>query len=231
MTPARAVSFDFGQTLAALDTAMLAGRLAERGLAVAADALEAATPAAWRAYNAAIVPGASGHPWKTLMARLLELAGVADPERAAAVDWLWDEQPRKNLWRRPVPGMIELVRDLGAAGVPVAVLSNSEGKLAELATELGWAHLFVAIADSGKLGIEKPARAIFEWTAERLGVALADVIHVGDSRQADVEGALRAGMRAIWFEGDPSFVTDRARACADATEVREALAAWGLRSS
>ena len=62
MTPARAVSFDFGQTLAALDTAMLAGRLAERGLAVAADALEAATPAAWRAYNAAIVPNASGHP-------------------------------------------------------------------------------------------------------------------------------------------------------------------------
>ncbi len=41
------VTFDAGQTLIELDTAMLAARLAERGVATTAAALAAAQPAAW----------------------------------------------------------------------------------------------------------------------------------------------------------------------------------------
>lgn len=226
-----AVSIDFGQTLAELDTGMLSRRLAERGIAADEGRLEAAVPAAWEAYNAAVHRGVSGHPWKILMARLLEGAGVTGEQARGAVDWLWTEQPRRNLWRRPIPGMIELVGDLRAAGVPVAVLSNSEGRLAELAEELGWASRFVAIADSGRLGFEKPGREIFAWTAERLGVALEEVVHVGDSLAADVEGALAAGMRAVWFRGDPARAAalgDRVAAAADAAQVRAAFQRFGL---
>src|SRR5215510_4347729 len=95
--------------------------------------------------------------------------------------------------------MMELVRELSRAGVPVAVLSNSEGGLAELIEELGWGGIFGAVADSGKLGFEKPGREIFAWTAERLGVPIERVVHVGDSLEADVRGALAAGMGAVWF--------------------------------
>jgi FMN phosphatase YigB (HAD superfamily) len=144
-TKIRAVTFDFGQTLCELDTALLAQRLAERGITVLAERLEAAVPDAWRAYDAAIKAGLGGHPWKTLMTRLLEGAGVGrvTPQPPggpvdSAVDWLWTEQPRRNLWRRPIPGMIELVRELRGAGVPVGVISNSEGRLAELIAEVGW---------------------------------------------------------------------------------------------
>ncbi|EYF01450.1 HAD family hydrolase [Chondromyces apiculatus] len=263
MTPATAVSFDFGQTLAELDTAMLARRLSEQGLSVPVARLESAVPSAWEAYNAAIHRGVSGHPWKTLMARLLEVAGVAaegegaegehaegegaeeaedgragKPStgggiqgRQAVVDWLWDEQPARNLWRRPITGMIELVEDLRARGVPVAVLSNSEGRLRELAEELGWGSHFVAIADSGKLGFEKPGREIFAWTADALGVELAQVVHIGDSLAADVEGAIAAGMRAVWFGGDAAraaVLGDRAVVAADAAGVRAALRGFGL---
>ena len=59
--PMRAVTFDFGQTLAELDTAMLASRLAERGVTVAASALQDARPAMWRRYNEAIRAGLGGH--------------------------------------------------------------------------------------------------------------------------------------------------------------------------
>jgi putative hydrolase of the HAD superfamily len=226
-----AVSFDFGQTLADLDPVMLARRAAEQRCELRAERLEAALPDAWRAYDLAIAAGQGGHPWKLLMTRLLEGGGLAEERRQALVDWLWTEQPKNNLWRRPVPGMIELVRELRCAAVPVAVLSNSEGHLAELIDELGLADLFDAVADSGKLGIEKPDPAIFAWTAARLGVASPQVVHVGDSLQADVLGALRAGMRAVWFttRGEArAQLPEGAARCGDAGELRATLRGWGM---
>jgi FMN phosphatase YigB (HAD superfamily) len=145
--PRVAVTFDAGQTLVELDPAMLARRLGERGVQVDAAALEAAVPAAWARYDEVI--GRVARPWHVLMDALLEGAGCGDG-RAALVAWLWDEQPRANLWRRPVAGMIELVDALRAAGVPVGVLSNSEGKLAELFDEIGWGGRFDVVIDSGR---------------------------------------------------------------------------------
>jgi len=226
VTTIRAITFDAGQTLVELDTAMLAARLGERGVDVAAETLAAAWPAAWHHHEEAVAAGAR-HPWKELMAALLEGAGVAAP--APLVDWLRDEQPRRNLWRRAVPGMRELVVELAAARVPIAVLSNSEGRLAELLEELDWARWFVAIADSGKLGFSKPDPAIFAWTCARLGVPAEQIVHIGDSREADVAGALGAGMRAVWFGpaardlGDPRVV-----ACTDAIALRRQLVAWNV---
>src|SRR5882672_2767264 len=187
----RAVTFDFGQTLFDLDTAFLSRRLAERGVTVQVERLEAAVPGAFLAYGKAIHAGLGGHPWGVMMACVLEGGAVAEESRAALVDWLWTEQPGRNLWRRPVPGMMDLVRDLDQAGVPVGIISNSEGHLAELVAELKYEGVFRVIADSGKLGFTKPGREIFAWTAERLGLPLDDaIVHVGDAYAADVEGAV-----------------------------------------
>ena len=57
--------------------------------------------------------------------------------------------------------MFELAEELGRSGISIGIVSNSEGKLAELVAELGYERLFAAIADSGKLGIEKPDARIF----------------------------------------------------------------------
>ncbi len=227
-----AVTWDFGQTLADLDPTFLATKLAERGHLVPADALDAAVPAAWGAYNRAVRGGAGGHPWKTFMRAVLAGAGVDAAGIEPLTDFLWDDQPARNLWRRPVPGMMDIVRALDAAGVPQGIVSNSEGRLAELMGELGWAASFRAIADSGKLGVEKPARGIFDWCVERLGVAPEVVVHIGDAHAVDIDGAVAIGMRAIWFRG-PSGADDRpsVATCGDAAEVRAALAAWGLPAS
>jgi FMN phosphatase YigB (HAD superfamily) len=227
----RAVTFDFGQTLAELDTDMLARRLGERGVAADPARLEASIGDAVRAYSAAIAAGHGGHPWTLLMSHLLERAGVERSAIDPSVAWLLSEQPSRNLWRRPIPGMIELVRELAAARVPVGVVSNSEGGLADLADELGWTEWLGPIADSGRLGIEKPDRAIFAWTAERIGVPLDAIAHVGDAFAADVEGALGAGMTAIWFRGDPSALAKlgpRAHVCEGAAEVRAKLVDLGV---
>lgn len=231
LDPPVAVTFDFGQTLCDIDTEMLARRLAERGVRAAPGDLEQAVDGAWRAYDAAIHAGFGGHPWKILMRELLSRAGVAGDALGDAVDWLWTEQPRQNLWRRPIPGMLELVLDLRRAGIAIGVISNSEGRLAELIDEIGWFSHFDAVADSGVLGMEKPGPEIFAWTAERLGAPLARIVHVGDSYAADVEGALGAGMRAVWFRPRalPQGTTSTAAARApDAAAARAALAALGL---
>jgi FMN hydrolase / 5-amino-6-(5-phospho-D-ribitylamino)uracil phosphatase len=219
-----AVTFDVGQTLVELDLDFLARRLGEREVTVAAAALEAAAPAAWRAYDALVTAG-NGHPWKQLMTALLDGAGVAGS--GPFVDWLWTEQPRHNLWRRPIAPMVALSRRLAAAGVTVGVLSNSEGRIAELLAEIGIADPFTAIIDSGKLGIEKPDRRIFDHTLAALGATTA--IHIGDAWGADITGALGAGWRAIWF-GPRVLPTDdpRVAIARDADEVDAALRRWGV---
>lgn len=224
-----AVTFDFGQTLAQLDTALLQRRLLERGVRVDGDRLKMTLPQAWAQYDAVVRDGSGERSWKAFMSTLLGGAGLTGAQLAQQVDWLFEQQPSFNLWRDPIPGMIELVKRLHEGGVRLAVLSNSEGRLAELVQELGWTSWFVAIADSGKLGVEKPDPWIFQWTAQRLGVETSSMVHVGDSLAADVRGALGVGARAIWFGGRPEQVTDdRVRVAHDAAQVQQALSMWGV---
>jgi putative hydrolase of the HAD superfamily len=159
------------------------------------------------------------------MTALLSRAGV--PEVAPLVEWLWEEQPRANLWRKPITGMVELARELAANGARVAVLSNSEGRLAELLVEIGIADAFEVIVDSGRLGVHKPDRRIFEYALDALGTPDAVPIHIGDSWAADIAGALDAGWRAIWYGRQVRAVDDARVAIArDPGEVRAALARW-----
>ena len=217
------VTFDAGQTFIDLDVELLARRLEERGVRATPDQLAAATPAAWRRYDE-LVDGSHGHPWHELMATLLAGAGVSQP---GLVEWLWSEQPRKNLWRRPIDDMVALARELAAAGAVIAVLSNSEGTLAALLEEIGLAAPFAAIIDSGAVGIHKPDRRIFEHALARTGRTTG--IHIGDSWSADIEGALGAGWRAVWYGRRAAPVDDpRVAVARSAAEVREALARWGV---
>lgn len=224
-----AVTFDAGQTLIELDTAMLATRLGERGVVTTADALAAAEPAAWARYEQIMHGGGHTGPWQVFMGALIAGAAGVDWEQAAALAaWLWSEQPRRNLWRRPVPGMIELARKLARAGIAVGVISNSEGRLAELLAELGWGDDFGFVIDSSRVGLDKPDRRIFELALTKLGVAAAEAVHVGDSWIADIGGARGAGWRAIWFGKAATAVDDPGVAAArDAAECTRALIAWG----
>lgn len=218
------ITFDAGQTLIELDLEFLAHRLEARGARVTPAALADAAPAAWRRFDE-LVDASRGHPWHELIGTLLIGAGIAEP--AALVDWLWREQPRANLWRRPISDMGALARELAAGGAAVAVLSNSEGRLAELLREIGLADPFAAIIDSGRLGIEKPDRRIFDHALAITGRTSG--IHVGDSWSADVEGALGAGWRAVWYGRRAAPVDDpRVAVARSAAEVRGALARWGV---
>ena len=227
---AAVVTFDAGQTLVELDLDFLAHRLAERGVDASPAHLAAAAPGAWKRFDELNAAGI-GHPWKQLMTTLLNGAGAHDP--APLVEWLWDEQPRANLWRKPIAPIVELAKDLVARGVRVGVLSNSEGGLRRLLEEIGLAREFHAIIDSGVVGIEKPDPRIFALTLEQLGGRADDAVHIGDSWTADIVGALGAGWRgAIYYPSRanqaPAEVPARAVIARDADEMRRALSAFGI---
>lgn len=227
---AAVVTFDAGQTLVELDLDFLARRLGERGVDVSPAALAAGAPAAWKRYDELTAAGI-GHPWTELMNTLLVGAGVRDAQPLAA--WLRDEQPRANLWRKPIAPVIELAKELAARGVRVAVLSNSEGGLRRLFEEIGLAHEFRAIVDSGVVGIEKPDPRIFAHTLAQLGGRAEDAVHIGDSWTADIVGAVGAGWRgAIYYPSRaneaPAVLPPRVTVARDADEMRRALAAYGI---
>lgn len=94
---------------------------------------------------------------------------------------------------------------LGAAGYRLAVISNWQCGLAHFCVELGIRDPFEQIIASAEVGYAKPSREIFEEACRRLAVSPDRVLHVGDTLEDDLEGARRAGMRAVlirrWDEG------------------------------
>ncbi|HWZ92404.1 MAG TPA: HAD family hydrolase [Polyangiaceae bacterium] len=226
----RAVSFDFGQTLAELDHDFLALRVRSFGAQFDPNAARAANHAAWEAYGAAKSLG-HARAWQNMMLEFLRAGGLrpatgpGDPDYAEKIVLrLWNAQPTHNLWRKPVAGMFELVHECVSRQIPVAIISNSEGRLAELLEELGEAASFRVIVDSGRLGIDKPDARIFQHAANALGVSLDEIVHVGDAWEADVIGARSAGTEAIWFApSDARALPPGVVACRDALELRSAL--------
>jgi epoxide hydrolase-like predicted phosphatase len=95
---------------------------------------------------------------------------------------------------RPLAPMLDAVRAARAGGLKTALLSNSwsvEHYDRELLGEL-----FDVAVISAEVGLHKPQPAIYELTAERLGVAADDCAFIDDLRE-NCEGAEAVGMTAI----------------------------------
>ena len=103
---------------------------------------------------------------------------------------------------------LQSMRDRVAKIGLICNIGRSSGKvLRELLRNLQVLEFFDATIFSDEVGIRKPDKRIFENAAERLGVPISSVIHVGDHPEADVWGAKQAGMRAILLELPPELLT------------------------
>lgn len=79
----------------------------------------------------------------------------------------------------------------------VAIGSISNG-FADLAT-IGLAHHFGVSLAAHELGRAKPDPAIFLAACDALEVKPAEAVYAGDDPLLDVEGAQKAGLRAVWI--------------------------------
>ena len=79
--------------------------------------------------------------------------------------------------------------------------------------------LFGVMADSQRVGAEKPDPAIFQAALTALQAAPETTVMVGDSLRRDYEGARRSGMGFIWIAPEDVQATER-----DGAENRSVLA-------
>lgn len=102
------------------------------------------------------------------------------------------------------PGAVELVQRLRRTGLPVGALGNWQSSLPHVLRRLGLHDLLVRVVSSAGVGAGKPSAAAFSAVADALGVKVRELVHIGDDVDTDIEGALRAGARAVWLPQDLS---------------------------
>jgi len=65
--------------------------------------------------------------------------------------------------------------------------------------KLGLIDAFDFVVISEETGKEKPSGGFFDRCARKAGCRPDECLFIGDDHQKDVEGALQAGMQALWF--------------------------------
>lgn len=106
-----------------------------------------------------------------------------------------------DAWREPrcFPGAHDVLRTLRARGLKLGIITN--GGMPGQANKIrnaGLDELVDAWLVSSAFGCAKPDPRIFAAMAERLGVAPAGCLMIGDHPRCDVLGARAAGWQAIW---------------------------------
>ena len=99
---------------------------------------------------------------------------------------------------------VAVVKKLRAAGIKTAIVTNVDPNRLQFQRHkidaLGLTPLFDTIVMSGEVGVHKPDRRVFDRATQLLGVSNEDCVFVGDNPNADIVGALNAGMEAVWID-------------------------------
>ena len=214
-----AITFDFHDTIAhcrqwfdlevrTLVSASLRSQAAEAGLSISDEEAEAAD-AAYRRLRVAIMDHGREETAERCVAIVLQ-------ELGRPVDDIGIERTVESLMRSalddstPTPGVIDTVKALSDAGVPLGIVSSAVyHPFLEWSLErFGIADAFTHITTSASAGYYKSRPEIFWDATNRLGAAPERVIHIGDSAKWDVGGARRAGLSPVWLRRNPETPND-----------------------
>lgn len=130
--------------------------------------------------------------------RLFGLAGI-DADTALATSAATTYREEYQAARRAVRGAATLLAALRTRA-RVGIVSNN--LLDEQQEKLRYCELAGHVDElivSEHAGVMKPDPAIFQFALDRLRATASESVMIGDSWAADVVGARRAGIRAIWF--------------------------------
>jgi HAD superfamily hydrolase (TIGR01549 family) len=134
--------------------------------------------------------------WWTFHTHLLEKLKADDDQVRDAL--VTNTQKSEN-WDQILPGTRDVL-DRIQGQFPIAVISNSDGKIAAVLTRCGISDCFASITDSGNVGHEKPHRAIFDAALSEMKAVASESLYVGDVYSVDYVGARNAGMQAVLFD-------------------------------
>lgn len=145
-----------------------------------------------------------GRPWAQAIAEL----SAIHPDKAeliAAYRGRWHE-----MLKGPIAGTVAILETLHAAGVPLYALTNWSAETYPYAEEIyGFLGRFRGVVVSGRIGLIKPDREIYDHTIARFGVVPGRTVFIDDSAK-NVAGAEAAGLRALHFTGPEALARDLA---------------------
>jgi len=198
------VFFDAGDTLITADPPLreVALTLATQFFPDLAPPLLLSALAAARAFFSQYYLNYCSQEEDRLLADMAQAMRTALRETADVdVDFLpFVNQVRDAIRYRPFPDVLPTLRRLRRWGKTLAVVSNWDPALPTLLAEVGLAEFFVFILPSAEIGVEKPDGRIFSLALQRLGLEPQEVVHIGDSYEADVVGARAVGITPILLD-------------------------------
>jgi putative hydrolase of the HAD superfamily len=102
-------------------------------------------------------------------------------------------------WDQILPGTRERLDTL-ARRYRIAVISNADGRIADVLKRCGICDCFRSITDSGLVGYEKPHPEIFRRALASLHAKPGESVYIGDVYSVDYLGATGAGMQGILMD-------------------------------
>jgi putative hydrolase of the HAD superfamily len=161
--------------------------------------------------------------------RLLALLAEADVhpgEYELILDELHTGRAERIL--QAYPEVPEVLEELRARGLQLAVCSNWDWDLEPAVAEVGLTQAVDVLVSSAWAGARKPHPRIFGHTLEQIGCDPADAVFVGDTWGPDVEGPRAMGMCAVYLERDghwpdPTLPTTPAPDVARVADLRDLL--------
>jgi HAD superfamily hydrolase (TIGR01509 family) len=100
----------------------------------------------------------------------------------------------------PEPGMTETLAILSAR-LPLAVATNRGTSMIEILRHFGLSDYFHTVVTSRDVPRPKPHPDMLLLAASRLGLAVSEVLFIGDS-ELDREAARQAGIRFVGYKGE-----------------------------
>jgi putative hydrolase of the HAD superfamily len=230
--PVEAVFFDAGNTLIYPHPSVgeaYSRVLQESGIRAEADEVERSFRRAFGDMRArGPEPGQSERDWWRAVVRE-SFQPFGQPERfEAAFQQLWDYFARPDAWR-VYDDVLPALAAVEGRGIGIGLISNWDARLRPMLSGMGLLARIRWPVISCEAGAEKPEPAIFRRALGRCGLAAASVMHVGDSLEADVLGALQSGFHGVWLcrDDEPSGAPERAhvlRSLAELPALLDALA-------
>ena len=101
--------------------------------------------------------------------------------------------------RQVVTGVVPLLEYLHGTYKIAVVTNNIVAEQRDKLQHLKLEHLVDELVTSEETGSIKPDPGIFHVALERVGCLACEAVMIGDAWKADILGATRAGIRALWF--------------------------------
>lgn len=208
----RVLCFDFQDTLAQYARshyALYVDAAAEHGVELAVDSFSGAlddayapwtTPAGIDHSQASASEESYAELRRTVHRLRFEAAGVgAGTTLDAIIERLIDLEAQAQHYR--LFDDVEPALDrLAGAGIASIVVSNHIWRLPEVVMALGISSRFEGVLTSARVGYRKPHPQMFAAAVRLAGVALGEMLFVGDNPQHDVTGPRAFGMRAVLLD-------------------------------